>query len=120
MENYQTNMSKELNININMITSCQLMQLRNDQYMSYNLDKESIEDAINSMNSCKYLRTNYVYNTKNRIVLKLTDGNEITLALSDDNKYIGKPTRASGMGVWFYLLNEEGEIYNPFIKFTIV
>ncbi len=33
----------------------------------------------------------------------MNDGNEIILALSDNEKYVGVPTRASGLGLWCYL-----------------
>ena len=103
----QTNMSKELNINTDLISSCQLMQLQNYQYVYTDLNIDRIINTINEMNTCKYLQTNYVYITRNRIRLQLKDGNEIILALSDCNKYIGVPTRASGMGLWFHLLTDE-------------
>lgn len=84
----RTNMSKELNIDTDLIISCQLMQLQNYNYIEHELNIDSIINTINEMNDCKYIQTNYVYNTKNRIRLQLKDRNEIILALSDCNKYI--------------------------------
>lgn len=112
-----TNMAKELNIDVDLIISCQLKQLNGEQYDYYELDTTIIKNAIMLMNSCKFIDTNYIYNTKNRIILTLENGNQITLALSDCGKYVGVPTRASAMGLWFFLTDNEDQIFNPFIKF---
>lgn len=114
-----TNMSKELEINVNLIVSCHRLQLKDDQYLHHNLSTTDVIDAIVMMNSCKYIQTNYIYNTKNRICLTLKDETDIILALSDCGKYIGKPTRASGMGLWFYLLDDNNNGYHPFTKFIV-
>lgn len=63
------------------------------------------------MDACKYIHTNYVYNNENRIQLHIKDARTITIALSNDGKYVGKPTRASAAGLWMYL--ETG--INPFL-----
>ena len=55
-----TNFSKELNINVNLIKSCQYMSLSDDrQYVFSKIDVYVIKDTINAMNSCNYVETNY-------------------------------------------------------------
>lgn len=114
-----TNFSKELNIDINLIKSCQYMTLNDDkQYVFNQIDVDVVKKAITTMNSCNYVQTNYVYNTKNRIYLTFEDNKEFILAMSDDGTYIGVPTRASGMGLWFYLIDNDGIRSNPFENLT--
>ena len=113
--NGMTNLSKELNIDVNLIKSCQYMLLNDDrQYIFSEIDVNFIKNAINSMNHCNYIETNYIYNTKNRIYLKFEDNKEFILAMSDCGTYIGVPTRATAMGIWFYLIDNYDIRGNPF------
>ena len=101
-----TNFSKEFDIDVNKIEkSHHLKSTNNYKYIETELDTNIVKNIIISMNSCNYITTNYVYNTKNMIKLCLNNGNEIIIAISDDGKYVGKPTRASGMGLWCFLEN---------------
>jgi len=115
-----TNLSKELDIDINNIKECQYMKLEiNHEYSFNNLNLDTVKIAIAYMNSCNYIQTNYIYNTKNRIKLIFKDNTEFMLALSDCGSYIGIPTCESGMGLWFYLIdsNPNHNIkYTPFTK----
>ena len=110
-----TNLSRELNIDVNLIKSCQYMILNDDrQYVFRDININFIKHAINSMNSCNYIETNNVCNTKNRIYLTFEDNTELILAMSDCGTYIGVPTRVSAMGIWFYLLDNDDIRINPF------
>jgi len=115
-----TNLSKELNIDINNIISCQHIKLEIDHTRSlYNLDVDLVKNAIVYMNSCNHISTNYIYNSKNHIKLMFKDKTEFILALSDCGSYIGIPTRASGWGIWFYLIDSDSNHntkYTPFTK----
>ena len=110
-----TNLSKELNIDVNLIKSCQYMILNDDrQYVFRDINVNFIKHSINLMDHCNYIETNNVCNTKNRIYLKFEDNTEFILAMSDCGTYIGVPTRASTMGIWFYLLDNDDIRCNPF------
>ena len=113
-----TNLRKELNIDINNIKACQHRKLEdNHQYSLSYLDIDIIKNAIISMDSCNHISTNYIYNTKHRINLIFKDDTEIILALSDCGSYVGIPTRASGWGIWFYLIDPNHiNKYTPFNK----
>jgi hypothetical protein len=109
-----TDLSKELDINVNNIQKCELMKLINYEYEITIIDNASVIDDINQMKSCNHIYTNYIYNIKHRITLTFKDNSTCVLALSDCGKYVGKPTRASGMGLWFYLVDNNGKYYTSF------
>ncbi len=113
--NQRTNFAKELDIDVHKIKQCKHLKLDNDmQYIESDMDLELTKNNIKKLDRCRYIHTNYVYNTKNRIQLTFDDNTELIIALSDCGKYIGKPTRASAMGIWFCLIDSNNTIYQPF------
>jgi hypothetical protein len=117
------NLAKELNINVNEMTSCYFINnnksvdidIKNSKKSdeSHIFDIKLIKEAFNQMNNCYYKQLFYVYNNQYQIHIILKNDAKIILALSNDKKYIGKPTRASGISTWYYLL-DNGNEFNPF------
>lgn len=115
-----TNFSKELNININDIIKCELIEsrLHGEEHIVYKLNVIDVKNVIKSMDVCNYQQTTFIPNAKNRIKITYADNSEQMLALSDCGKFIGSPTRTSGWAIWFYLWGPHDNIFNPFQKFV--
>lgn len=94
-----------LELNVDEIKKCFLVRHVVDEETITELDKEDIKQRLLNTNGYQSRILNYVYNTQTRIIFETFDENKIVMAMSDCGKYIGKPTRASGMGQWFYSPN---------------
>ena len=111
----KTNFLEEFEIFLEKIAQCEYYKLNsNHEYDIYPLDVTDVKNTLLQMKDCYYVNTNYVYNNKHRIKIMYNDGTDIMLALSDSEQYIGRPTRASGMGIWFFLKNDDGSKFTPF------
>lgn len=117
MGNQLTNLSKELNIDINDLTACQFMILVNHDYIYTPIDVDQIKNAFTMMNQCYYKHMYYVCNTLRYIKLNFKNHDDLIIALSDCGRYVGLPTNASACGQWFYLLDNHQKEYTPFYQF---
>ena len=67
------NFSEELNININEIKKCEYLNFLNYECKVHPLIINDVKEIINKMNCCFYIKTNYFYNTNNKIRISFTN-----------------------------------------------
>lgn len=111
----KTNFLKEFDIKVDQIVKCEYHK-SNEHYTYdiYPLDVMEVKNVLLQLEDCYYKNTNYIFNHKHHINLIYNDGTSLMLALSNSGEYVGKPTSASGWGIWFYLKDDKEHKYTPF------